>query len=152
MACTWWIYNIAPLNHKLIRQVILNASVMLSMTIYNASILPLLSEVPHNGQKIQLNEYETAPYFIQLSQNLTLDCLLISVFLPVFAWCDHKIVLFWSAEQFYDDVIQKLVKTKINKQSDVMFWLNWIKYGAVSYSLSCKVDIFSFLFERAWLL
>ena len=26
---------------------------------------------------IQLNKYETAPNFIQLSQNLTLDCLLI---------------------------------------------------------------------------
>ena len=34
---------------------------------------------------IQLNEYETAPYFIQLSQNLTWDFLLISVYLPVFA-------------------------------------------------------------------
>ena len=44
----------------------------------------------------QLNEYETAPYFIQLSKNMTSDCLYISVFylfLPVFAWCDHKIVL-----------------------------------------------------------
>ena len=26
---------------------------------------------------VQLNKYETAPNFIQLSQNLTLDCLLI---------------------------------------------------------------------------
>ena len=37
--------------------------------------------------------------------------------------------------------MQKLVKTgkntKINKQSDVKFWLNCIKYGAVPYSLSC---------------
>ena len=33
---------------------------------------------------VQLNKYETAPNFIQLSQNLTSDCLLISVFLPVF--------------------------------------------------------------------
>jgi hypothetical protein len=44
-----------------------------------------------------------------LGQNLTCDCLLISVFLPKFTWADHKI----------------------------KFWLNWIKYGAVSYSLSC---------------
>ena len=42
---------------------------------------------------VQLNEHDTAPYFIQLIQNLTFDCLLISVFLPVFACCDHKIVL-----------------------------------------------------------
>ena len=26
---------------------------------------------------VQLNQYETAPYFLQLSQNLKLDCLLI---------------------------------------------------------------------------
>ena len=43
---------------------------------------------------LQLNEYDTAPNFSQLSQNLPSDCLLISfvLFLPVFA-CDHKIVL-----------------------------------------------------------
>ena len=38
--------------------------------------------------------------------------------------------------------MQKLVRTgkytEINKQSDVKFWLNWIKYGSVSYSFSCK--------------
>ena len=42
---------------------------------------------------IQLNEYETVPYLLQLSQNLTSDCLLVSVFTS-FPWCDHKIVLF----------------------------------------------------------
>jgi hypothetical protein len=70
--------------------------------------------------------------------------LCIYLFLPVFAWCDHKIVLFWSAEQLYNHIIQNLVKTgintEINKQSNVKFWLHWIKYGAVSYSLSCKKD------------
>ena len=35
----------------------------------------------------------------------------ISLFLPVLAWCDHKIVLFWSAEQFYEQTTQELVKT-----------------------------------------
>ena len=57
---------------------------------------------------IQLLKYEKVPNFIQLSQNLTWDfCwfLFIYLFLPVFAWCDHKIVLFWSAEQFYDHII-----------------------------------------------
>ena len=32
---------------------------------------------------LQLNEYDTAPHLLQLNQNLTPDCLLISVFLPV---------------------------------------------------------------------
>ena len=62
----------------------------------------------------------------------------------VVAWYDHKIVLFWSAEQFYDHIMQKLVKTgkntEINKQSNVKFWLNWIRYGAVSYSSSCTLN------------
>ena len=40
-----------------------------------------------------LNQYETTPYFLQLSQNLTSYCLLIFVYLPVFAQCGHKIVL-----------------------------------------------------------
>ena len=35
----------------------------------------------------------------------------ISLFLPVLAWCDQKIVLFWSAKQFYDRIMQKPVKT-----------------------------------------
>ena len=39
--------------------------------------------------------------------------------------------------------MQKLVKTgkytEINKQSNVKFWLNWIKFEAVSYLLSCTV-------------
>ena len=64
---------------------------------------------------VQLNEYETVPYLLQLSQNLKSDCLLISVYLPVFtrfALCDHKIVLFGSPEQFYDHIMQKLVKTQ----------------------------------------
>ena len=32
------------------------------------------------------------------------------VFLPVFVHCDHKIVSFWSAEQYYDHIMQKLEK------------------------------------------
>ena len=67
----------------------------------------------------------------------------ISLFLPVLGWCDHKVVLFWYAEQFYDHIIQELVETgkfsQINKQSNVKFWLNWIKFGAVSYLLSCNI-------------
>jgi len=48
-------------------------------------------------------------------------------------------------KQFYDHIMQKLVKTgkntEINKQSNVKFWLNWIKFGAVSYLLSCTHDV-----------
>ena len=64
--------------------------------------------------EIQLNKYETAPNFIQFNQNLTSDYLFkfswIYLFLPVLAWCDHKIVLFWSAEQFYDHIMVKTGK------------------------------------------
>ena len=34
--------------------------------------------------QVQLKKCETAPYFFLLNQNLTCDCLLISVFLPIF--------------------------------------------------------------------
>ena len=70
-----------------------------------------ISEV---GIVVQLNEYETAPYFIQLSQNLTSDCLLflfIYLFLPVFAFCAHKIVLQIKTKQFDYHIMQELVKT-----------------------------------------
>ena len=76
---------------------------------------------------LQLIKYETAPNFIQLSQNLTSDYLLISVFsLPlIFACPDHKIVLQIKTKQSYDQVMQKQVKTRnnteINKQSNVKF-------------------------------
>ena len=85
---------------------------------------------------IQLNEYETAPYFIQFSQNLTCDCLFISVFCPKFTWAEPKIGLNIRTEQFQAQV-NLGQNTEINKKSHVKFWLNWIKYGAVSYSLSC---------------
>ena len=39
---------------------------------------------PILSKEIQLNDYEIAPYFIQFRQNLTCDCLLISVFSPKF--------------------------------------------------------------------
>ena len=78
------------------------------------------------------------------SSILTSDCLLISVVLPVFAWCDHNIVLQIKTKQFYDHIMQKLIKTgkntEINKQFYVKFWLNWTKFGVVSYwhLLSCN--------------
>ena len=47
--------------------------------------------------------------------------------------------------------------TKVNKQSLVMFWLNWTKYGAVSYSFSCTLScteeadfFFLFLQLKLW--
>ena len=46
---------------------------------------------------LQLNEYEIVPCCLQSSQELTSDCLLIPVFLPVFASCDHD--LYCSADQ-----------------------------------------------------
>ena len=49
---------------------------------------------------IQLNQYETVVYFLQLSQNVMTDCLLISVFLPVLNCRKPKIVLIIKTEQF----------------------------------------------------
>ena len=52
---------------------------------------------------LQLNEYETAPYFLQLSQNMTTIVWWFKyfyLFLPVFTCCEHKIVLIIKIEQF----------------------------------------------------
>ena len=85
---------------------------------------------------VQLNGYEKAPCFIRSSQNLT-------SFLPVFTLCDHKIVPPIKTKQFYDHIRKTLVKigknTEMSLKYNVKFCLNGIKYGAVSYSLSCTV-------------
>ena len=60
---------------------------------------------------VQLNKYETAPNFIFKTKTWhEIVCWFswIYLFLPVLAWCEHEIVLFWSAEQFYDYIMQKL--------------------------------------------
>ena len=80
-------------------------------------LVTLLTSVENRGK---LNEYETAPNFIELTHNLT------SVFVDL-----AEFTCFY---QFLHDVIIKLFcRSKQNK-----FWLNWIMFGAVSYSLSCK--------------
>jgi hypothetical protein len=65
----------------------------------NFKVVDIINDIFRNGRNtqillLQLKEYETVVYFLQLSQNLTWDCLLIfvnsSVFLPVFALCAHN--------------------------------------------------------------
>ena len=73
---------------------------------------------------IQLHIFSIKP---KLDMGLFVDFCVFTIylFLPVFAWCAHKIVLLCSAEQFYDHIMQKPVKpckySEINKQSDVKF-------------------------------
>ena len=58
-------------------------------TSINCSVTPFRNWFRHLRQNaspissyfVQLNEYETAPYILQLSQNVTTDCLLILMFL-----------------------------------------------------------------------
>ena len=40
--------------------------------------------------------------------------------------------------------------TEINKQSHVKFWMNLIKYGTVSYSLSCIICDSVFMLTQDW--
>ena len=42
-----------------------------------AQLIPLISRLSCQKIEVQLNKYETAPNFNQISQNLTSDCLLI---------------------------------------------------------------------------
>ena len=65
--------------------------------------------------------------------------------LAEFSWIPQfshdKIVLQIKTKQFDEHIMQKLGNSgkfsKINKQSDVKFWLKWREHGAVSYLLSC---------------
>ena len=56
------------------------------------------------------------------------------MFLPVFAWYDHNIVLQIRSKQ--NNFM--ITSCRIKKQSDLKFWLNWRKYETVSYSFSCR--------------
>ena len=88
---------------------------------------------------LQVNEYETAPYFIQLNQNLTSDCMLISVFLPVFAWCDHKIVQQINSKQAYDHIMQKLVKQLVITQKSTNNPMS--SFGLIKEIWNCLIFI-----------
>ena len=64
---------------------------------------------------VQLNEYETAPDFLQLSQNMTSDCL--------FTCFVSKIVLFEHVNKtiFGAKQANSGKNTKVNKQSLIIF-------------------------------
>ena len=65
------------------------------------SLLPMFSIIL--PLFLQLNECETAPYFIQFSQNLTCNCLLILCFPPNYpklTWAEPTIVLNIRTKQF----------------------------------------------------
>jgi hypothetical protein len=79
-----------------------------------------------NLNPLQLNEYETAPYFLQLSQNMTSDCLFTFVFFLFLT----RIYLF-CAENCSENQNKTIFGTKqVNsgknggKQFVAMLWLN----------------------------
>ena len=100
--------------------------------------------------RVQLNGYEAVPYFLQSSHWIVCWFL---CFLPIFtnfcmiwSWyysANQNKTILWS---LYAKTGFKLVKTgkniEIKKQSYLKFWINWIKFGAVSYLLSCTSKCF----------
>ena len=87
---------------------------------------------PSYQKKVRLNEYETAPFVIQLRQNLTSDCLLIAVYLPGFTLFCTMCSQNCSADQNKPILWRHHAKTgkigkytEINKQSHFMSWLKW---------------------------
>ena len=83
-----FVLNFYSLNFKLQRspwkkRVALQVPIML--------FVPFAKWISHWFHVVQLNEYETATYFLQLSQNMTSDFLFTFVIFPVLTW----IYLFW---------------------------------------------------------
>ena len=68
---------------------------LISQFVFIYSLIILIFKLVKWNKYIQLNENETAPYFIQLSQNMARYCLLIYEFLPVLTW----IYMFWPSKQ-----------------------------------------------------
>ena len=107
----------------------------------------------HFVQILQPNKYETAPNFIQLNQTLTSDCLLILLNLPVFT--SSCMLWSWNCSAYRNKTIlwsHHATTGKNNKQSDVKFWLHWIKFGSVSYLSTCTYIMPTSLYylHREW--
>ena len=76
----------------------------------------------------------TQLHIFSIKLNLTSDCLLISVFLPGFAWCEPKIVLKIKTKQFW-------VRKRLNQQTNsrqVSVYLKKTWSCLVSYEISCN--------------
>ena len=77
--------------------------------------------------------------------NSAKNCFLISVFFPEFTWAELKIVMNIRTDQCIamlgSSQVNSGENTEINKQLHVKHWLNWKKYEAILYSLSCNTPI-----------
>ena len=65
----------------------------------------------------------------KLDIGLFVDVAEFHCFVPVLAGCDHEIVLYWSAEQFYDHIMQDLVQNReiqLNQQAIRCQVLDWL--------------------------
>ena len=94
---------------------------------------------------IQLNEYETDPYFLHFFQSNTTFCLIIHVFCKS---CEPEIVL--AVLQIKTKTIsrsQTLQNAWIIKQTVVLLWKFWRKYWSVSYLFGCMKSIFKFFMK-----
>ena len=104
------------------------------------SILPI--QLP---SLIQLNKFETNQYFLQNFQ-----CTTIHVFCKI---CEPEIgFVYFLRVNFCFDFFRTISSSQllqnmwIIKQTGILLWKNWRKYGSVSYSFSCtnqnwKLDI-----------
>ena len=97
-------------------------------------------EIPQKVFLVQLQKYETAPYFFyQTKTRHGIVCWFLCFYLNLteFAWSEPKIILFWCAEQFYVPIRQIQSNfgknTEINKQSQVKFWFNRKKNMELSH-------------------
>ena len=78
---------------------------------------------------IQLKEYKTDPWFLQLSKNLLIFCTNSERETAFVLICRTG----WTISGLH--LVQK---TYINKESVFKFLFSWRNYGSVSYSFSCK--------------
>ena len=60
------------------------------------------------------------------------------VFPQIYLSCTENCFILMFRTIFGATQVNSGENTKVNKQSLAMFWLNWIKYGSVSHSLSCR--------------
>ena len=100
--------------------------------------------------QLQLNKYETAPYFFFVNQNLIGDCLLNFVFYPVLTW----IYLIWTwncSVLMFNTILGSYHANSGKNGKKQKSWNNWMSnFGLIEKIWSCLIFFCCTYFVRYW--
>ena len=93
----------------------------------------------HSITYVQLNKYETDLYFLQNFQSNTTACSIIQVFCKNYKREIVFVLICRTARTISGS--QLLQNKRIIKQTVLLLWKFWRKYGSISYPFSCIMGV-----------